>query len=158
MGLVLSMRALNARLGGSPVHALVAADLFFWAIELVDRCLKVLPPGWVDLARSGTRAERGGRYGAGWWIEPAPGADVGPYFRALTSKSAGPDLFNAQGFQGQLVVVVPSRDLVVVRLGLIDDRIGWPPLREWMHRLVALFPVAASPASAAGAGSAAAPP
>jgi CubicO group peptidase (beta-lactamase class C family) len=101
---------------------------------------RLLPAGWVDLARSGTRADRGGRYGAGWWIEPAPGADVGPEFSRLTSASAGADLFYAQGFQGQLIVVVPSRDLVVVRLGLLDDRIGWPPLRAWAHRLVGLFP------------------
>ena len=101
---------------------------------------RLLPSGWVDLARTGTHADRGGRYGAGWWIEPAPGAKVGPEFRKLTSPSAGADIFTAQGFQGQLTVVVPSRDLVVVRLGLLDDRIGWPPLREWTHRLVALFP------------------
>jgi len=101
---------------------------------------RLLPPGWVDLARTGTRAEHGGRYGAGWWIEPAPGASVSPEFASLTSPSAGPDLFYAQGFQGQLIVVVPSRDLVVVRLGLIDDRIGWPPLREWINALIALFP------------------
>ena len=101
---------------------------------------RLLPPGWVDLARTGTRAEHGGRYGAGWWIEPAPGASVSPEFTSLTSPSAGPDLFYAQGFQGQLIVVAPSRDLVIVRLGLIDDRIGWPPLREWMHSLIALFP------------------
>lgn len=100
---------------------------------------RLLPAGWVDLARTGTKAVRGGRYGAGWWIEPAPGADVSPQFKAAKT-SAGADLFTAQGFQGQLIVVVPSRDLVLVRLGLIDDRIGWPPLREWTHRLVALFP------------------
>jgi CubicO group peptidase (beta-lactamase class C family) len=100
---------------------------------------RLLPPGWVDLARTGTRAEGGGRYGAGWWIEPAPGADVSPRLGS-PSASAAPDMFTAQGFQGQLIMVVPSRDLVVVRLGLIDDRVGWPPLRQWSHRLVALFP------------------
>jgi CubicO group peptidase (beta-lactamase class C family) len=99
---------------------------------------QLLPSGWVDLARTGTRAEGGGRYGAGWWIEPAPGADVRPPLRPL-SASAGPDIFTAQGFHGQLILVVPSRDLVVVRLGHIDDRIGWPPLRQWSHRLIALF-------------------
>jgi CubicO group peptidase (beta-lactamase class C family) len=100
---------------------------------------RLLPAGWVDLARTGTRAERGGRYGAGWWIEPAPGADLPPEFRAFTS-SAAADVFYAQGFQGQIIVVVPSRDLVVVRLGLFDDRVGWPALHQWTHRLVGLFP------------------
>jgi len=100
---------------------------------------RLLPAGWVDVARTGTRAERGGRYGAGWWIEPASGADLPPEFRSFTS-SAAADVFYAQGFQGQLIVVVPSRDLVVVRLGLFDDRVGWPALHQWTHRLVGLFP------------------
>jgi CubicO group peptidase (beta-lactamase class C family) len=129
--------------GGSLVFASARDYARFGLLYLRDGVWegrRLLPAGWVDLARTGTHAERGGRYGAGWWIEPAPDASVGPEFRKLTSPSAGADIFTAQGFQGQLTVVVPSRDLVVVRLGLLDDRIGWPPLREWTHRLVALFP------------------
>jgi hypothetical protein len=50
------------------------------------------------------------------------------------------DLFVAQGHEGQLIVVVPSKDLVLVRLGLSDDRKGFGSLGEWVGRVVALFP------------------
>jgi CubicO group peptidase (beta-lactamase class C family) len=90
---------------------------------------RLLPPGWVDFARSRGPAPNSERYGAGWWIE-APGSPV-------------PDLFSAQGHSGQVIGVSPSRDLVVVRLGLFDDRVGWQPLADWAHKLVGLFPVTA---------------
>jgi CubicO group peptidase (beta-lactamase class C family) len=93
---------------------------------------RLLPPGWVDFARTRTPASNTDTYGAGWWVEPTspPGRDA----------RGAPDAFFAQGHEGQLIVVVPSRDLVVVRLGLLDDRIGWIPLADWVHSLIALFP------------------
>jgi len=36
--------------------------------------------------------------------------------------------------------VVPSKDLVIVRLGRLEDRKGFPALRDWMAELVPLFP------------------
>jgi CubicO group peptidase (beta-lactamase class C family) len=87
---------------------------------------RLLPAGWVDFARTRGPAPNGERYGAGWWIE-APGSPT-------------PDVFSAQGHEGQLIVVSPARDLVLVRLGLFDDRVGWGPLAEWAHELVGLFP------------------
>jgi CubicO group peptidase (beta-lactamase class C family) len=38
------------------------------------------------------------------------------------------------------IVLVPSKDLIVVRLGHLDDRIGWRPLGDWLEHLVGLFP------------------
>ena len=58
-----------------------------------------LPEGWVDQARSITPPSKG-EYGAHWWL-------------ALHD----PGIFNASGFNGQYIVVVPDRDLVLVRLG-----------------------------------------
>jgi CubicO group peptidase (beta-lactamase class C family) len=90
---------------------------------------RILPAGWVDFARTGTRAVGGAGYGAGWWLSPPRGHTELPL-----------DVFSAQGHEGQLITVVPSKDLVVVRLGRFDDRTGFPALRDWMADLLALFP------------------
>jgi CubicO group peptidase (beta-lactamase class C family) len=98
---------------------------------------RILPEGWVDFARTKTPASNSDVYGAGWWVTPAAGR--GKPHVALTPN--GPrDLFAAQGHEGQLIVVVPSKDLVLVRLGHFDDRVGWWPLGQWIERVVALFP------------------
>lgn len=96
---------------------------------------RILPPGWVDFARTPTPAPNCDIYGAGFWITPAAGR--GRPFEALAPD--GPrDIFSAQGYEGQLVVLVPSKDLILVRLGV--DRDGWSALTEWVARMVALFP------------------
>jgi CubicO group peptidase (beta-lactamase class C family) len=98
---------------------------------------RILPEGWVDFARTKTPVEDCDVYGAGFWITPPRGP--GKPYRALVPN--GPrDLFIAQGHEGQVVVVVPSKDLVLVRLGLFDDRKGFRPLGEWVGDVVALFP------------------
>jgi CubicO group peptidase (beta-lactamase class C family) len=97
---------------------------------------RILPPGWVDFARTRGPAPNSGLYGAGFWLTPAPDDITFPY--ALCPK--GPrDLFVAEGHEGQLIVIVPSKDLIVVRLGLIDDR-NFGALGHWVEELVALFP------------------
>lgn len=98
---------------------------------------RILPEGWVDFARSKTTADDCDVYGAGWWITPSAG--VGKPYRALVQ--SGPrDTFMAQGHEGQLIVIVPSKDLVLVRLGLFDDRKGFGVLGEWVGSVIALFP------------------
>jgi CubicO group peptidase (beta-lactamase class C family) len=98
---------------------------------------RILPQGWVDFARTKTPVDDCDVYGAGFWITPASG--TGKPMHALAA--GGPrDLFVAQGHEGQLIVMVPSKDLVVVRLGLFDDRVGFRALGPWIQALVALFP------------------
>lgn len=85
---------------------------------------RLLPPGWVDYARTPTFQQAGvtdGRYGAHWWL------DVG-----------GPGSFSANGYDGQFIVIVPDLDLVVARNGATPlDRKD--ELRAWMGDLVATF-------------------
>jgi CubicO group peptidase (beta-lactamase class C family) len=74
---------------------------------------RLLPEGWVARARRPTPPAPQGSYGAHWWLNAGtPGApDDRPY------PSLPTDLFYASGYEGQFVVVLPSHDLVVVRLG-----------------------------------------
>jgi CubicO group peptidase (beta-lactamase class C family) len=98
---------------------------------------RILPEGWVDFARTKTPADNCDVYGAGFWVTPASG--TGKPYSSLSQK--GPrDLFVAQGHEGQVIVIVPSKDLIVVRLGRFDDRVGFPALGEWVDAVVNLFP------------------
>ncbi|MBS2011379.1 MAG: serine hydrolase [Deltaproteobacteria bacterium] len=94
---------------------------------------RVLPSSWVAFSktpaaavasprpRTGTAlGERGGSYGAAFWLNAAtPTAPT----ETLTYATAPNDLFCAQGNWGQRICVVPSRKLVVVRVG--NDRVGF---------------------------------
>jgi len=66
------------------------------------RGTRLLPAGWVDYARTPTwqQPTEEDSYGAHWWLG-----------------LAGPGSFSANGFEGQFMVVVPEKDLVVVRNG-----------------------------------------
>lgn len=72
---------------------------------------RILPEGWVQYvsAPSGPQPDGPFGYGAGFW---------------LMNKSDGvpPDTFAAIGNRGQYVVIVPSRDVVIVRRG--EDPVG----------------------------------
>ena len=67
---------------------------------------RILPEGWVDYVRKPTPGSDG-RYGAQFWLN---GEDSG----------LPPGTFNMNGHQGQHVVMIPSRNLVVVRVGLSE--------------------------------------
>jgi CubicO group peptidase (beta-lactamase class C family) len=84
---------------------------------------RLLPPGWVDYARTPTwqQTEADGRYGAHWWLG-----------------IAGPDTFSANGHEGQYTVVVPELDLVMVRHGRTATTLG-PALRAWIGDMVHCF-------------------
>lgn len=102
---------------------------------------RLLPEGWVDFARTPGPAPNTDTYGAGWWLTPQAG-DGKPY-RALFT-DAPRDAFSAQGHQGQVVLVVPSKDLVVVRLGMMHGgRDAWNGLGDWLAELVRIYPDAA---------------
>ena len=51
------------------------------------------------------------------------------------------DAFMAQGHEGQLTTVIPSRDMVIVRLGLFEDTgQNWDNLGDWMAKVIESFP------------------
>ncbi|MEO1084658.1 MAG: serine hydrolase [Acidobacteriota bacterium] len=79
---------------------------------------RLLPEGWVDYTVRPTAEAPRGIYGAHFWLNAD--ADGGPRWPDLPS-----DLYLASGFQGQAVVIVPSRRAVIVRLGLSQAESSW---------------------------------
>jgi CubicO group peptidase (beta-lactamase class C family) len=108
---------------------------------------RVLPEGWVDIARA--YGPDGDIYGSQWWLSPLEGE--GKPMRALITDHAMADAFSAQGHEGQLIMVIPSKDLVIVRLGRFDDSMArWNALGDWMGRVARCFgnrPAVAPPAA-----------
>jgi CubicO group peptidase (beta-lactamase class C family) len=72
---------------------------------------QIVPADWVEVARTPTMASKGA-YGALFWLN-APHPDTG--VPAMTSELPE-DTFYARGFGGQLIAIVPSRDVVIVML------------------------------------------
>lgn len=97
---------------------------------------RILPEGWVDFARTPAPNSDANLYGAGFWVAPPDGQPRPPYGSAILAPR---DTFQAQGFEGQVTVIVPSKDLVLVRLGHMPEW-GWRALSRWVAKVVALFP------------------
>ena len=64
---------------------------------------------WVDYVKAPTNTSEG-RYGGHFWL------NAGGYYPDVPK-----EVFSANGFQGQRVFIIPSKDLVVVRMGLIGS-------------------------------------
>lgn len=82
---------------------------------------RILPEGWVDYSITPTPADPGGRYGAQWWLNAGPDGDP----EARPWPELPRDAYRASGFEGQYLTVIPSHDLVIVRLGYTPDRRRW---------------------------------
>jgi CubicO group peptidase (beta-lactamase class C family) len=85
---------------------------------------RILPEGWVDHGRTFVAHDPadgvpgGFDYGRHWWMWPEfPGSIA------------------AHGYEGQYIVVVPDRELVVVHLGKTDAAVR-PALIAQLHELV----------------------
>ncbi len=99
---------------------------------------RVLPEGWVDFARTPGPDTETDIYGAQWWLTPPSG--TGRPSRSLLINPDLTDAFSAQGHEGQIIVVVPSKDLVLVRLGRFDGGSeAWDALGDWAGRLIGAF-------------------
>ncbi len=78
---------------------------------------RILPEGWVAYSVKPTSAAPQGKYGAHFWLNA--GEKGNPNNRRFPSLPR--DLYFCQGFNGQIVAVIPSKDLVIVRLGATHD-------------------------------------
>jgi CubicO group peptidase (beta-lactamase class C family) len=75
--------------------------------------VRILPAGWVDYSARLTDGSEAIGYGAGFWTNRGNQAAA-----RLHRPHMPPDSFMAQGSLGQYVVVIPSAQLVIVRLGI----------------------------------------
>jgi CubicO group peptidase (beta-lactamase class C family) len=106
---------------------------------------RLLPEGWVDYTRTRAPAPNNTVFGAHFWLNAEP---YGEQFELLPG--APESAFCATGAYGQYVCMVPSHDLLVVRLGEMHAS-GWPEMREPLVDLIAAFPPLAPLAPATGA-------
>jgi CubicO group peptidase (beta-lactamase class C family) len=88
---------------------------------------RILPEGWVDYSAKFTPQsinEHDFEYGAGFWTLRGNSAAA----RARIAAGMPSDSFMAIGAQGQYTIVMPSQDLVIVRIGWAytpnDDRVA----------------------------------
>jgi CubicO group peptidase (beta-lactamase class C family) len=70
---------------------------------------QILDESWVKYTATPTNTSNG-KYGAHFWL------NAGGRF-----KDAPRDLYFCSGFQGQMVAIIPSLDMVIVRMGLKED-------------------------------------
>ena len=95
---------------------------------------QILPEGWVKYTTTpAPRAEKG-EYGAQWWLNV--GSKDNPSNRNFPDLPT--DTFYADGFEGQFVFVVPSKNLVVVRLGL--SQAGTPDMNKLVANVIDTLP------------------
>jgi CubicO group peptidase (beta-lactamase class C family) len=85
---------------------------------------RLLPQGWVDYARTPTwqQPTDSGRYGAHWWLD-----------------LAGPGSFSANGYEGQFTVLVPDKDLIIVRHGATKAE-QMEHVKKWIADIAGCFP------------------
>lgn len=70
---------------------------------------QIFEPSWAKYVATPTNGSNG-RYGGHFWLNAG-----GIY------PDAPRDLFSANGFQGQMVFIIPSKQMVIVRTGLTED-------------------------------------
>ena len=69
---------------------------------------QILDESWVDYSVTPTNSSNGG-YGAQFWLNTG-----GKY------PNVPRDLYSCNGYQGQRIFIIPSKDIVIVRMGLTE--------------------------------------
>jgi CubicO group peptidase (beta-lactamase class C family) len=95
---------------------------------------RLLPEGWIRYMRTPSGAAGGESYGAGFWIKAKDSPD------SLMAHLPD-DAFAAGGDRGAVIVMIPSKDLVIVRAGITPfGEKGRAALGAWLGELAAAFP------------------
>jgi CubicO group peptidase (beta-lactamase class C family) len=74
---------------------------------------RLIPEGWMEYSTTPTPNNPAYNYGAHFWFNTSPEDSN----QSRTWPSLPADAYSMNGFQGQRVIIIPSKELVVVRLG-----------------------------------------
>lgn len=101
---------------------------------------RILPKGWVEYTATKALSDSGadisgGIYGGQFWLNQAKKKDLNDNNRDTGYLGVPDDMFYPRGLFGQRVFIIPSMDLVVIRMGA-RDHIG---LKLFVHNVVAAF-------------------
>ncbi len=88
-------------------------------IEVGGAGRQILPADWTKLARTPT-LDAG--YGSGFWLNNTTAEHPLPGHWGM--KGAPKDIYFGRGYLGQFIIIIPSRDLVIVRMGTSYRRGG----------------------------------
>ncbi len=84
--------------------------------------MRILPEGWVRYSLAPTPRAPKGQYGAQFWLN----AGRTDNSKDILFPSLPKDMAYLGGFNSQIVAIIPSRDVVIVRLGVTHDE-------SWSH-------------------------
>ena len=124
-------------LGGSFCHASARDWSNFGQLYLNKGIVagrEVVSPAWVAFVQ--TPAPTNAGYGGQFWLNRVP---TKPHETALFADQGPADAYAAIGHLGQYVIIVPSKNLVVVRLGKTQDDV-LKPVKVALGRLVNAMP------------------
>jgi hypothetical protein len=122
-GAVLEPDAAGTFVGSSFIYATARDWARFGQLYVQDgvwRGERLLPEGWVAYSCSPARQSPDQRYAAHFWLSVASDFDSPTKDKLLPS-----DTFHAIGRSGQFVTIIPSREIVIVRLGLTKQKGAW---------------------------------
>lgn len=103
--------------GGSYLYANARDFARFGLLYLNDGMWngeRVLPEGWVQYTTTPSSTAKDGDYGAQFWLNKSAPRD--PAKRMYPQLPE--DAFFCDGYQGQVIAIIPSAKLVIVRLGM----------------------------------------
>jgi CubicO group peptidase (beta-lactamase class C family) len=86
---------------------------------------RILPEDWLEYTQQPAKGSHNG-YGAQFWLN-----------KGKELKDAPEDMISCQGFRGQRIFIIPSKDLVVVRMGLSHDYLDF---NEFLKKILEAFP------------------
>ncbi|MBU2510758.1 beta-lactamase family protein [bacterium] len=82
---------------------------------------RILPEGWVSYSTTPTPLAPKGEYGAQIWLNAGEKGNINNRdFPSLPN-----DMFYLSGFNGQIVAIIPSKNLIVVRIGATHNSSDW---------------------------------